>query len=87
MKEITKAELLTHFDPSVWDDIKAMEERVGVTHLVEFVNVTLDSSKLGENSVVAVGPGCTCKNLAAAKKTWLRDLPSERQYPQYYVVL
>jgi len=87
MKEITKTELLTHFDLSVQDAIDALFKRDGVSHLVEFVNVAFDSSAFGANSVLSIGPGCTWKTLAEveSKVKWLKDLPSQRQYPQYYV--
>ena len=81
----TLEELLTNYlDPSVWyrvkDLAKKAESGVGQA-LVIFECLQMDSSHLGERSCVLVGPGRGIPSLEAACEGWLKDLPSERQYP------
>lgn len=81
MKQITYAELASHFHPEVHDSLEHLARRPGATHLVLFQNQALDSSSHGLCSALAVGPGCTRASLEEAYAGHLNDLPSQRQYP------
>lgn len=87
MKKITMDELLTQFDASVHDALRALAEKPGTSHLVVFENQMLDSSALGQRSALRIGPACTTKTLDEAARGWLGDLPSQRKYPTAYVEL
>ena len=69
--------------------IKAVEElqRPTDTAAVMFVNQQLDSSNLGACSVMLVGPERTYQLEDVTPDRHLYDLPSQRQYAQYYVKL
>ena len=84
MKAILKAELLKMFDESAYPKVEAAIEATGATHLVCFENLALDSSSLGERTVLCVGPTCTFKRPKDCEGKWLKDLPSQRQYPVAY---
>lgn len=60
-----------------------------VQGIIYFENVTLDSSRLGEASILPYGPDNTIKNIEDVKadpmRFFLHDLPSMRQYPQWYI--
>ena len=81
LKEITVEELLKLFDPSVHDSIRRIAAKPGVTDLVVFENLQMDSSRFGDRSAVIVGPGCTYKSLEEIAGLHLGDLPSQRKYP------
>jgi hypothetical protein len=61
-----------------------LPRRPETTHLVYFENTVLDSSHLGESSVLAIGPRHTYQSLTDVEGKWLNDLPSQRQYPQFW---
>lgn len=60
---------------------------LGATHLVFFQNTMLDSTHLGEWTILFAGPGCTYKTVAELEGQHLGDVPSRFMYPQYYVDL
>ena len=84
MTPITLTRLLGRFHESVWDKILAQAAREDVTHIVVFENLDLCSSRLGDRTALAVGPGCTTTTVEEAASRWLHDLPSMRQYPVAY---
>jgi len=86
MNRISFDELLGMFDPDIHERLRTLINREGVAALVVFENRQLDSSAAGARSAVAVGPGCSHHSVAAVKKLWLNDLPSQRQYPVAYAV-
>ncbi len=87
MNKITLPELLERFNHSVKHLILAQTEKPGVTHLVVFENQQFDSSQFGYRTVVIIGKPYTYKTLDDVKGKHLNDLPSQRQYPVYYVEL
>jgi hypothetical protein len=84
MKKISKKELLAMMDSSTHGQIEEAIKRHQSTQLVLFENVALDSSHLGDRTVVCVGPCNTYKTPQECEGRWLNDLPSVRQYPQCY---
>jgi hypothetical protein len=84
ISQISLNQMLALMDESVRDRVVALAHNPGITHLVFFENQALDSSHLGESSVVAIGPENTFKSLADIEGKWLHDLPSQRQYPQFW---
>ena len=85
VRRVDLATFLESFDPSVHERIGALLDRDGVSAVVCFENVCMDSSALGERTALIVGPSCTYKNVDACEGQWLNDLPSQRQYPQFAV--
>jgi hypothetical protein len=86
LKQITLKKLVNdrlHLKDRLW----AFSQAEGVTHLVVFQNITLDSSRLGDETILAIGPAMTYKTLAEVEGRHLYDLPSQRQYPQAFVDL
>ena len=49
------------------------------THVALFVNCNLDSSELGTNQCIVVGPNNTFQSVEDCIGRWLNDLPSQRQ--------
>jgi len=86
MQQITLTKLVND-RPHLADRLRAHAQMQGVSHLVVFQNVTLDSSHLGDETILAIGPKMTYKTLAEIEGRHLHDLPSQRQYPQAYVDL
>lgn len=84
LEEITLDELLGRFHESVHDQILAQAAREDVSHIVVYENMDFCSSSFGKRTAMAVGPGCTYKDVGEASKGWLNDLPSQRQYPVAY---
>ncbi len=65
-----------------------LHERIrseGVTDLVVFENQMFDSSLVGQQTAVSVGPGCLLKSKEDCEGKWLNDLPSQRQYPVAFI--
>ena len=87
MKEITWKELLSLFDPIVHDALTNPPASIGATHMVVFENLQLDSSHIGERTGVFVGTNCDFKTLAQVNGRWLKDLPSQRQYPVAFAAI
>jgi hypothetical protein len=91
MREMTMAEFVAQFrDQDTGAQVRAAAAQrmfKGWTAFVLFRCEQMDSSHLGEQTVVAVGPNCTYKSPGDCEGKWLRDLPSERQYPVSYVRL
>lgn len=81
MKQITLAELQDMFghNPKIDEFSKKAD------YLVVFENQQFDSSSFGLQTCVLVGPAYTYKTLAQVESSWLNDLPSQRQYPTYYM--
>lgn len=84
LEKITMNQLLEMFAPSVHENLRRMEEREDVTHLVVFTNLDLSSSHRGEQTAMAIGPGCTYKTLDEIKDSHLGEVPSMFQYPTHY---
>jgi hypothetical protein len=86
-KEITMDELLAQFHPSVHDAIRRAAQLPGTTHLVMFENQLFDSSRFGERSVLAIGPGRSTKTLEEAYAGRLGQMASDMQIPVAHVTL
>lgn len=85
MKEVTKEEFLSLFDPTIsWKIIEAIKRYPDAVAVVRFVNMDMSSSSLGQSSALVVGPSNTFKSIEDCKGKWLNDLPSQRQYPDEY---
>ncbi len=84
LSQISLGQLLALMSESVRDRVVALARQPGTTHLVFFENQMLDSSACGQSTVLAIGPSCIYKTLADVQGTWLHDLPSQRQYPQFW---
>ena len=84
MKYILFHTMLSHFDESLHKSIKNLASKDGVVNLVEFINQNFSSSEFGRNTVMAIGPGFSYETLNDVKGKFLNDLPSQRQYPQFY---
>jgi hypothetical protein len=81
MKEITFEEFLTRFDTSVRGKINALAKSIDTEGFILFENLQMDSSSFGEKTAVVFGLNRTYKSPEDVKDAWLRDLPSQRQYP------
>lgn len=84
MDEITAAELLGQFEPSVHQAIFDAVKKYQSTHVVIFKNLNFDSLRFGAKVALAVGPNNTYKSPGDCKGKWLNNLPSERLYPVSY---
>ena len=85
LKQLTRDEFLSHFDPSVHARIKAAVVRYpDAEAVVIFENVAFDSSAFGDRQALVVGPSNTFKSVEFCEGKWLNDLPSQRQYPQAF---
>lgn len=84
MREVSLKEILDKMDPSVHQQILDGVKVQQATHVVLFENVDMSSSRIGERTVVFVGPKNTYKTPEECEGKWLNDLPSQRQYPQEY---
>lgn len=85
MKKITVEELSEMFDAEEQDKLAGMFFRSDVTAIVVFQNQMMDSSRFGESTAVAIGPGCTYKTLEDIRGRHLGDVPSRFQHPIAYV--
>lgn len=56
-----------------------------VTHIVQYRNITLDSSQLGTESHLMVGPELTYKTVDELDGKPLGDVPSRFQHPQGFI--
>lgn len=82
-KRLFAAKFLEQFDPSIHDAIKqAVLRYPDCEAVVCFMNEAMDSSSFGERQALVVGPSNTFKSVADCEGKWLKDLPSQRQYPQ-----
>lgn len=86
MEEITLEEFLGHFDPEVRSKVLTLA-KLNPQYLVEFVNHNFDSSRFGAKTAVCVGPEFAISSIDSLPGKFIGDLPSERQYPQYFVNL
>jgi len=84
LSKISLGQMLALMDESVRGRVVALARNPGTTQLVFFENNLLDSSSRGQSTVLAIGPSCTYKTIAEVQGKWLHDLPSQRQYPQYW---
>ena len=84
LSRISLGQLLALMDESVQGRVVTLARNPGTTQLVFFENQVLDSSHLGESSIVAIGPSCTYKTLTEVEGKWLHDLPSQRQHPMFW---
>jgi hypothetical protein len=82
IKQVSKAEFLKRgqFDAAmpIQGVFKLYPDAVAV---VLFENQNMSSSRMGEATALAVGPSNTFKSVADCEGKWLKDLPSQRQYP------
>jgi hypothetical protein len=82
LKQLSKQDFLAQFDPEIHAQIRrAVEKYPRAEGVVMFENLTLDSSAVGQRQALVVGPDNSF-TLEKAEKSWLNDLPSQRQYPQ-----
>ena len=86
MKRLPLTDLLAMFDASVHSAIRQAAARCHASHLVAFENLMMDSSALGQRTVLCVGPGCTYESPEECEGHHLNDLPSQRQYPVAYAL-
>lgn len=77
-------EFLCMFDRDVHTDILSKFNSSGVTAVVCFENLDMDSSQLGARTAVIVGPECTYKDVEACQGQHLGDVPSRFQWPVVY---
>jgi len=56
-----------------------------VTHIVQYRNITLDSSQLGTESHLMVGPELTYKAIDDLGNSPIGDVPSRFQHPQGFI--
>ena len=82
VKELSKAQFLELFDPSVRGAIERNAAKPGVDAVVCFEVLQMDSSKFGHRQALIVGPGCTYKvsDIEGAGFR-LGDVPSRFAYP------
>ena len=84
LSQISLGQMLALMEESVRNRVLALARNPGTTQLVFFENQMLDSSSRGQSTVLAIGPSCTYKTIAEVAGKWLNDLPSQRQYPQFW---
>lgn len=77
------------FRRDVLDRLENVERWPTVQGIVYFLNEDFNSSQFGHAGVLPYGPDCTITDIEAIKQDplrfYLHDLPSERQYPQWYI--
>lgn len=64
---------------------EALQHYPDAVGVVLFQNLMMDSSSFGDSSSVIVGPSNTFTSAEACEGKWLKDLPSQRQYPVAWV--
>jgi hypothetical protein len=84
LKEISWKQLLGMFEDETAKVIIQRSKSYVSTHVVVFMNNQMDSSRTGDRTAVCVGPNNTYKTLADCDGKWLNDLPSQRQYANFY---
>lgn len=81
MKFVPASEFIALFDPSVHsallDSLRRYPDAIA---MVEFENMDMCSSHLGDRSAMLVGPSNTYKSVNECDGRWLNDLPSQRKY-------
>lgn len=86
IKKVSKQEFLEEAQPTKFEALeRALSLYPDALGIVLFRNMMMDSSSLGESSCVIVGPSNTFKSVEDCEGKWLKDLPSQRQYPQVWV--
>lgn len=90
-KEMFADSLVKGTEKEKLEQAEQMERRVlenvrryAATHVILFENQQFDSSEFGRRTYATVGPNNTYKDVESAGKSWLYDLPSQRQYPIRY---
>lgn len=81
IEDVDRETFFAMFDPDTHAQLEEMLGRDSATGIVAFENLQMDSSSFGARSAVIVGPTCTFTSIEACSTIWLKDLPSERQYP------
>ena len=86
--KMTAQEVLAKFQPTVHKSIRNLRQRPGVTGLGYLVCHVLDSSRLGQRSVVCYGPDYTYKSLddllAQRGGLYITGLPSSAAFCEGY---
>lgn len=82
-QEITFAEMLSLMDEEVHEKVIGFMQHPGTIGFVLFENHMMDSSALGQRSILPIGPNWTIKDLDSVPD-WINDLPSQRQQKQYF---
>jgi hypothetical protein len=86
MKKVSWTAFLAALSEDVRERVAESAERLEATGAALFVNQQLDSSSLGESSVLLFGPKLTYKGPDDLVGKWLFDLPSQRQYAQEFAL-
>ncbi len=77
------------FRHAVLSRLEDVEHWPDVQGVIYFLNVDMSSSQLGKASMMPYGPGCTIEDIEKVKENpmafFLGDVPSRRQYPQWYI--
>lgn len=81
LKELTREAFFALFDLDVHSQLENQLTRPGVEALVVFECQQMDSSSFGNRSALVVGKPFTYKSVADCEGKWLKDLPSQREYP------
>lgn len=84
MKQINFQAFKAHFHTSVHDKLERLWENPETEGLVLFMNNQFDSSQFGTCSAVSIGKNCTYKSWEDCQGKHLNDLPSQRQYAEYF---
>ncbi|RLC75316.1 MAG: hypothetical protein DRI61_15115 [Chloroflexi bacterium] len=84
MERLTFEALSSKFDPSVRDRLKRLWDEPNTTALVLFECRDFWSSRFGQRSALAVGPGRTYVHWKACEGKWLNNLPSQRLHAVAY---
>lgn len=85
MREEPFCKMLEDFGESIHQRLKDTFLSDETEGFVVFECVQMDSSHFGERTAVVFGPHRTLKRPEDAEGKWLNDLPSQRQYPSYFV--
>jgi hypothetical protein len=85
-KPKTLDEFLALFDPSVHDIIRNNLKPKGVSGVVCYDNIQLDSLHFGARSAFIYGPTCTYKDLETCLGGRIGETPSRFQYPTLYPI-
>lgn len=87
MKQVTRQEFFSLFDPSVHEALDRALALPGTDGLVCYENVQMDSSHFGNRAAVTFGPARDwAKTPEEAWAKRLGDVPSRFKYPQCYML-
>lgn len=85
VKQLPLDEFLALFDEDKRELIVSRARELKATHIVCYECIQMDSSSFGNRTAVMVGRGLTIPSMKAAAVGHLKDLPSQREYPRYFV--